>query len=120
MNKTIYTLTIAFISSLTTLIVVYFLSGESSLSATKNKLPVITTTELAKHNNKESCWKEIYGKVYDITDYINQHPTPPHVLTRWCGKESTAAWEAIRGGRSHSQAALSMLEHFLIGIYQKE
>lgn len=120
MNKISYTLTVAFIASITTLVLIFYLSENPFKKQDNQKLlPVITKAELEEHNSKESCWKEIYGKVYDITDYIAQHPTSPQVLLRWCGKESTEAWESIRSGRSHSQAALLMLEHFLVGTYQE-
>ena len=28
--------------------------------------------EIARHNNNESCWVVVHGKVYDVTDFITE------------------------------------------------
>ena len=33
-----------------------------------------TLEEVAKHDNEDDCWMVINGKVYDVTDYIDDHP----------------------------------------------
>merc|ERR1711907_335857 len=35
---------------------------------------VITEDELKKHDSKDSCWVALYGKVYDFTDFLEEHP----------------------------------------------
>lgn len=32
---------------------------------------VLTGTEVAKHNSKDSCWVIVHGKAYDITEVSN-------------------------------------------------
>ena len=34
----------------------------------------ITWEELEKHDNDKSCWISIEGGVYDVTEWINNHP----------------------------------------------
>lgn len=125
MNKIAYTAFTAFWSSMATLLAVYLLasdpvSAEDPGSAEKGGDPsrLITPEELARHDSESSCWKAIDGKVYDVTDYIPEHPTHPSVMLDWCGKDSTEAWHSKGYGRAHSRRAEQMLEDYLIGRLQ--
>ncbi|MCH8553197.1 MAG: FMN-binding protein [Natronospirillum sp.] len=113
MNKIAYTLFIAFVASVLTLAAVNALTSDTD---SDEDLREISLDELAEHDSEDSCWKAINDRVYDITDYIPNHPTPEHVITEWCGKESTEAWEDIAGGRGHSSSAAAMLERYRIGV----
>ena len=113
MNKIAYTLFIAFVASVLTLVTANALtSGSDSEGGVRE----ITLDELAEHDSEDSCWKAINGRVYDITDYIPNHPTPPHVIANWCGQESTEAWDGIGGGSGHSATAAAMLERYRVGV----
>jgi cytochrome b involved in lipid metabolism len=76
---------------------------------------VITLEELAAHDNADDCWKAIDGIVYDFTAYIPLHPTPPVVMTQWCGKEASEAYHTKGYGRPHSPAADAMLPPYRVG-----
>lgn len=115
MNKLAYTAFVAFCASITTLAGVYLLMEDPAAANPPAALRIITTTELARHDSRESCWKAIHGKVYDVTDYIPAHPTPASVILRWCGKDSTEAWETKGRGRSHTPRAEALLDEYLIG-----
>lgn len=121
MNKIAYTAFVAFWSSMATLLAVFLLSedptpdsGEERPTAGEH-LRRISPEELARHDSRNSCWKAIEGNVYDITDYIDDHPTSPRVLTQWCGRESTEAWRTKGRGRAHSGRAAELLEQYRIG-----
>lgn len=121
MNRIAYTAFVAFWSVMATLLAVYLLSDEQARDSgddpnvADNRLPEISREELARHDSRESCWKAIEGKVYDVTDYIDEHPTSPRVLTQWCGRESTEAWHTKGRGRPHSSRAEALLEEYRIG-----
>jgi hypothetical protein len=83
---------------------------KDAAEANGDELPAYTWDEIAEHNSLDSCWKVIEGKVYDFTDYIPDHPTPPEVMERWCGKESTEAMRTKGYGRDHSPAAWAMID----------
>lgn len=41
-----------------------------------------TREEIAKHNNRESCWVIIDGLVYDLTRYLDRHPGGDVILNK--------------------------------------
>ncbi|MFO7649179.1 cytochrome b5 domain-containing protein [Halomonas campaniensis] len=114
MNKIAYSVFIAFVASLATLVSIQALSS-SDHDAADDDLDPVTLEELAAHDGAESCWKAIDGRVYDITDYLPHHPTPEAVILEWCGKEASEAWHNKRPGVPHSPRAEGMLEEYLVG-----
>ena len=115
MNKIAYSVFIAFVASLLTLISVSALSSSEREEADDEGLDPITLDELAEHDGAESCWKAIHGRVYDITDYVPDHPTDDEVILEWCGREATEGWDNKRPGVPHSPRAEGMLDEYLIG-----
>ena len=115
MNKIAYSVFIAFVASLLTLISVSALSSSERDEADDEGLDPITLDELAEHDGAESCWKAIHGRVYDITDYVPDHPTDDEVILEWCGREATEGWDNKRPGVPHSPRAEGMLDEYLIG-----
>ncbi|WP_444999656.1 cytochrome b5 domain-containing protein [Halomonas mongoliensis] len=114
-NKIAYSAFIAFVASLATLVSIQALSSSEREAADDDALDPITLDELAEHDGAESCWKAIHGRVYDITDYVPDHPTDEAVILEWCGRESTEGWDNKRPGVPHSPRAEGMLEAYLIG-----
>ncbi|MDR5891224.1 cytochrome b5-like heme/steroid binding domain-containing protein [Halomonas mongoliensis] len=114
-NKIAYSAFVAFVASLATLVSIQALSSSDRDAADDDALDSITLDELAEHDGAESCWKAIHGRVYDITDYVPDHPTEEEVILEWCGRESTEGWDNKRPGVPHSARAEAMLEEYLIG-----
>ncbi|APX94157.1 hypothetical protein BWR19_15090 [Halomonas sp. 1513] len=114
MNKFAYSAFIAFLASIGTLVSVQALSSDEEADSSGEERD-ITLDELAEHATAESCWKAIHGGVYDITDYVPDHPTEEEVILEWCGRESSEAWDNKRPGRPHSPAAERQLENYRIG-----
>ncbi|KAF6780006.1 hypothetical protein AHF37_00471 [Paragonimus kellicotti] len=64
------------------------LSGRNNLSSAEicdaedNGKRIITKEELAKHNSVESggIWVSLQGKVYDVTEFVEQHPGGDKIL----------------------------------------
>ncbi|KNC55443.1 Delta6 fatty acid desaturase [Thecamonas trahens ATCC 50062] len=70
---------------------------------------VITMKDVARHNHKDDCWIVIEGKVYDATQFLEEHPGG-RVLATWAGSDATEAFEAF-----HSEEAQDMLSSFFVG-----
>ncbi|GER50430.1 cytochrome b5 [Striga asiatica] len=76
---------------------------------------VHTFEEVAKHNQKEDCWLIIWGKVYDVTSFLEEHPGGDDALLAATGKDATYAFEDV----GHSDDAQMQMKNFLIGHIDK-
>ncbi|QGA19140.1 hypothetical protein EYB26_006828 [Talaromyces marneffei] len=56
---------------------------------------VFDAAEVAKHNTPESCWVILYGKVYDVTDFMSSHPGGVKVILRLAGTDATEEYDPI-------------------------
>lgn len=122
MKKTVFALFVAFWASVATVVALHLLSsnGVGTGPPEREALPRYTLAEVAEHDNLDSCWKVIEGRVYDFTDYIPEHPTPPRIMEAWCGREATEAMRTKGIGRDHSPAAWAMMRPYLIGELVEE
>lgn len=77
----------------------------------------ISAAELAQHASPQSCWMAISGAVYDITDYLPDHPSRPQIIEAWCGKEASDAYATKTRGRPHSREADGLLPKYRIGKF---
>lgn len=55
----------------------------------------ISLDEFTKHNNKDDCWVSIKGKVYDVTDFIPNHPGGQAPLISHAGHDATMLYEKL-------------------------
>ncbi|KAJ5216421.1 uncharacterized protein N7498_002828 [Penicillium cinerascens] len=56
---------------------------------------VFDAAEVAKHNTSESCWVILYGKVYDVTDFLSEHPGGAKIILKLSGKDATEEYDPI-------------------------
>ncbi|ODM23646.1 hypothetical protein SI65_01235 [Aspergillus cristatus] len=56
---------------------------------------VFDAAEVEKHNTRESCWVTLYGKVYDVTDFLDEHPGGAKVILKLAGKDATEEYDPI-------------------------
>lgn len=56
---------------------------------------VFNYAEVAGHNTAESCWVILYGKVYDVTDFIAEHPGGQKVILQLAGTDATDEYDPI-------------------------
>lgn len=47
---------------------------------------MLSRKEVAGHNSLQSCWVIIENRVYDVTDFIEEHPGGQGVILRWAGQ----------------------------------
>lgn len=119
MKKIVFAAFIAFWASAATVALLHALAPSPHPGA-ENDLPEYTLDDVAEHDSLDSCWMAIEGKVYDFTDYIPDHPTPPSVMEAWCGREATEGMRTKGIGRDHSPAAWAMMRPYLIGVLVDE
>lgn len=114
MKRFIYSMFIAFLASAATIAVMARLSPRPGDPVVKDAS--VSAAELARHSSKEDCWMAIAGSVYALSGYIPRHPAPVKVMTDWCGRDATEAFNTKGRGRPHSPAARSLLAAYRIGI----
>lgn len=86
-------------------------SAQSSTATTKSGAKY-TLAVVKKHNSPSSCWTVINKNVYNLTQWIDQHPGGPAVIKQLCGRDGTALFTSQHGGQSSPATALA---NFKIG-----
>lgn len=64
----------------------------------------LSLAEIQKHNNPEDCWIIIRDVVYNVTEFLNEHPGGAKMILRYAGKDATEEYEPI-----HPENALDAL-----------
>ncbi|EXB83850.1 Cytochrome b5, seed isoform [Morus notabilis] len=72
---------------------------------------VFAFDEVAKHNHKKDCWIIISGKVYNVTEFLEEHPGGDEVLLLAAEKDATDDFEDV----GHSDTAREMMEKYYVG-----
>lgn len=109
MKRLAYTAVVAFWSFVAALVIV---DGLSPGPVDTGDAVAPVRGDLAAHATVSDCWIAVRGEVYDITAYVPLHPSRPQVITAWCGKDATEAFETKGYGRPHSSAAWALLERY--------
>ena len=72
------------------------IDGEQSIENTgSNSKKLISKEELAKHNSAKDCWVSIDNKIYDLTDFLEEHPSGPQPILDLAGKDGTAVFDDV-------------------------
>ena len=75
-------------------------SATPAAKASPTPSPEVTTqsdytmANVKKNNSAASCWSLINGNVYNLTQWINQHPGGPSAIASLCGVDGTASFNA--------------------------
>lgn len=67
--------------------------------------------EVAKHTSRDDIWIIYKDKVYDVTQYLDEHPGGEEVILDCAGADSTEAFDDI----GHSEDAVEQLASLYIG-----
>lgn len=67
--------------------------------------------EVRKHSDRKDCWLIIFGKVYDVTPFMEEHPGGDEVLLACIGKDATADFDDI----GHTEFAKELMPQYCIG-----
>ncbi|KPV76232.1 uncharacterized protein RHOBADRAFT_42560 [Rhodotorula graminis WP1] len=49
----------------------------------------LTAKEVSDHATADSAWVIVDGGVYDVTEFVEEHPGGKKVLLKACGKDSS-------------------------------
>lgn len=69
-----------------------------------------TMAQVATHKTTSSCWVAISGKVYDVTQWINNHPGGPGPILSLCGTDGTALFMGQHGSQGRPATELAKFQ----------
>ncbi|GAB2295144.1 hypothetical protein Dimus_029318 [Dionaea muscipula] len=78
----------------------------------ESKKKYITEEELRTHNKKGDLWISIQGKIYDVSEWVKQHPGGEEPLLNLAGQDVTDPFIAF-----HAASAWQRLDKFFTGYY---
>jgi len=81
----------------------------------EDKKKYITADELMEHNRPGDLWISIQGKVYNVSDWVKDHPGGDAPLLNLAGQDVTDAFTAY-----HPGTAWKYLDQFFTGYYLKD
>jgi cytochrome b involved in lipid metabolism len=85
---------------------------EAEVPAEATMGDVLSIETVAANDSEASCWAIIEGNVYDLTDWISQHPGGSSRIVSLCGTDGTSQFTRQHGGQGSAESAL---EGYLIG-----
>lgn len=83
------------------------------MSLTK-RVRIFTSEDVEEHTTPDSCWVTRDGKVYDVTQFLQDHPGGDDLILKYAGKD---VGEIMKDSteHDHSDSAYNMLDEFVIG-----
>lgn len=54
-----------------------------------------TQEEISKHNKDNDCWIIIKNEVYNVTNFLDEHPGGKKAIMLYGGKDATEEYEMI-------------------------
>merc|ERR1719326_2200987 len=68
--------------------------------------------EVAKHNTEDDCWVVLHGKVYDVTDFLEDHPGGATSIVAYAGKDASKPFDML-----HSMDLLTKYaDDYVVGV----
>ncbi|KAF5357138.1 hypothetical protein D9756_006810 [Leucocoprinus leucothites] len=58
-------------------------------------MPAWTLDQVAQHSSSESCWVIIQDHVYDVTEFLPEHPGGADIILKHAGRDATAVYIPI-------------------------
>ena len=81
-----------------------------------NNQSTIQMNVFTRHNTANDCWIRINGNVYDVTNFLNEHPGGSDLILPFCGgSDATDAFVTKDGREPHSSRAENLHTQMLVG-----
>ena len=94
-------------------------TNNNSSSSSNEASLILNSAEISKHKSPSDCWIIVNNKIYNVTSFFFFYPGGSQLITPYCGKEATNAFNTQDRGSSHSAVADSLLASYYIGDLNK-
>lgn len=91
---------------------VYLQRPNNPIGVPKTADGVYSRAEIAMHDGASSCWTIIEATVYDLTEWIDQHPGGRMNILEICGTDGSARFRAQHGSQ---KLQADILKEFKVG-----
>ncbi|KAF8891829.1 glyoxylate dehydrogenase [Infundibulicybe gibba] len=58
-------------------------------------MSLISGKTVSEHASRDSCWIIVHSKVYDVTEFLDEHPGGSKIILKYAGRDATEAYEPI-------------------------
>lgn len=82
-------------------------SASPSGSASATAGTTYTLDQVKQHNTAQDCWAAINGGVYDLTEWIGQHPGGSDRIIPLCGTDASSAFNNQHAGQGRPETQLT-------------
>ncbi|KAI9100608.1 hypothetical protein DFS34DRAFT_578565 [Phlyctochytrium arcticum] len=90
----------------------------AAAAATAPVKATYTADEVAQHSTARSLWIVVHDKVYDVSQFMFDHPGGEELLLQYGGQDVTQVMQDELE-HLHSESAYDMLDDYYIGDYPK-
>jgi cytochrome b involved in lipid metabolism/uncharacterized membrane protein len=87
-------------------------AGTATAAAAAAPTTRYARAEIARHRTTSNCWSSLEGKVYDLTQWVSQHPGGREGIVEMCGTDGGEFLEQ----HARDKAAREVLAGFQIGV----
>lgn len=84
--------------------------AEDDAAAGESADGALTMEDVEQNDSPDSCWAVMNGTVYDLTDWIDQHPGGADRIEGLCGTDAADAFAAQHGGQDGPEGQLAEFE----------
>ncbi|XP_078367412.1 cytochrome b5-like isoform X2 [Oculina patagonica] len=85
--------------------------SQQRMTIIPSKPRVFSLEEVSYHTDISSCWIVIKDRVYDLTNFLNEHPGGSEIMLEHAGMDATTVFQDI----GHSVEAQRILSKYYIG-----
>ncbi|KAJ3145748.1 fatty acid alpha-hydroxylase [Geranomyces michiganensis] len=90
-------------------------SPPPAVTTEQHQLPVLTRAQVAQHYTAKSVWVIVRNKVYDVSEFMFDHPGGEDLLLQYGGQDVTVAMQDELE-HLHSDSAYDMLDDYCVGV----
>jgi cytochrome b involved in lipid metabolism len=81
--------------------------GASNSAPAAPEIVQYKIAEVAMHNTQADCWTTINGSVYNVTNWIKEHPGGAKAIASLCGIDGSVKFNGMHAGQPNPAAALA-------------